>query len=132
MNWLDAVQNPHAVRTLFAAGPPLTGGRVVAVAVRRDGSPVEVRIDLPAFPDFPPQRWHPTFNTVQLHLDLFGPYSVRFDGTLDDSAVRADVSGDPATGFRLTLAGDSYTVEVRYSFGRIAGVSGYANAVPPM
>ena len=51
MHWLDAIQNPEAIKQIFDVPPTLGDVEVVSVLISRDGPTVEVHLALDETPN---------------------------------------------------------------------------------
>ena len=77
----------------------------MSVSVRDDGPTIQIRCQLPTFPDHPPVRWQRReYNAAVLELRLLAAASVRLEGwsnqnvgtvvlTRNGPAVRLEISG---------------------------------------
>lgn len=132
VHWLTGVNNPEAVRGLYRSDPELTGGRLVVVTVKANPASVGLWIDLPAYPDQPPERWvRNQANVAQIQIDLFDLQRFQCIGWPDPSPITATLTRDPAGQHTLTITSLTSQISVTYGFARIAHVSGYHDAEPP-
>lgn len=123
--WYENCANPQALRALYASSEGLDRVRLFAVVLRPDGRSVELRVELPRFPDHPPERWDPEANHVQVTLDLWSVEDLKLEGWTPESAGLLTLS--PA-GDALHLSFESQEVRItaRCGAARIARVSPYS------
>jgi hypothetical protein len=126
--WYELCVNPQALRALYDSAEGLDRVRLFAVALRQDGR-LELRVELPRFPDHPPERWHPEANRVQVALDAWSVQDVRIQGWAPESAGLLTLS---RAGDALDLAFQSEGVRItlRCGMARIAGFSPYTAGEP--
>lgn len=74
MSWTSLVQNPEGITSVYGGVvPPLTGVRIHALVLDREGPQLRVRFDLPVYPERAPKKWTvQRFNTVQVELAFGG------------------------------------------------------------
>ena len=79
--WWNAVENPLAVTNIYSEPPELAEVRIMHVEVDEQGPTALVKLELPAFPDKPPLRWHQHENNAAiLELRLFGISKLHLEG----------------------------------------------------
>ncbi|GGW58626.1 Imm50 family immunity protein [Streptomyces xantholiticus] len=68
-NWVDLIQNPQELKTLYPTSPPLHAVTLRSVHLNRYGHALTLRIDLPEFPPDPPVEWREAgFDRFQCQL----------------------------------------------------------------
>jgi hypothetical protein len=68
MAWYNLVQNPRAITALYTTVPELDSVHILEVGLNGRGW-IDIKIDLPSFPDNVPQRWKwQGYNRVLLSL----------------------------------------------------------------
>ncbi len=78
--WHQLCDNPQAIEHLYSRVPELDAIDVHEVALQRDGPCIQVRVELPVFPDRPPAKWPRSANAVQMTLALVGVSGLKLDG----------------------------------------------------
>ncbi|HSH70835.1 MAG TPA: Imm50 family immunity protein [Deferrisomatales bacterium] len=126
MEYRDSLQNPESLATLYAGMPALEGVTLREAAVQEDGPTLRLRFDLPSFPDTPPKRWHPSFNTAQVTLALFFVEDLEVRGfrTTNVGNLRLRREGDRV---RVSFQGDGCAVSANALLARVDTIAGYAN-----
>ena len=56
MAWYNLAQNPKAISTLYSTVPALDSVHILEVGLNGRGW-IDIKMDLPSFPDNVPQRW---------------------------------------------------------------------------
>ncbi len=77
--WQQYCDNPQAIEHLYGTVPALDTIDVHEVILQRDGPCVQLRVELPRFPDRPPAKWPRSANAVQMALALVGVSDLRLD-----------------------------------------------------
>ena len=77
--WHQHCDNPQAIEHLYHTGPALDAIDVYEIVLQRDGPFVQLRIELPTFPDRPPAKWPAAANAVQMTLTLVGVSELALD-----------------------------------------------------
>lgn len=99
------------------------------VALQRDGPRLQLRFDLPRFPDHPPARWHADANAVQVTVDfwMIEELIVNGWGTTNTGVLTLRPSSD---GLRVSFAASGASLSCRCSVARIVRVSEYTIEEP--
>jgi hypothetical protein len=126
--WYELCVNPQALRALYDSAEGLDRVRLFAVALRQDGR-LELRVELPRFPDHPPERWHPEANRVQVALDAWSVQDLRIQGWAPESAGLLTLSraGDALD---LSFGSEAVRITLCCEAARIAGFSPYSAGEP--
>ncbi|MFE2289681.1 Imm50 family immunity protein [Streptomyces sp. NPDC059452] len=133
-HWIDLVANPHPLKSLYSAVPPLQSVRLRSLHLDWRGPTLTLRIDLPSYPDHAPPDWSKYgHNTLQLHLRFLAVDDLILDGwipatpvdinfsRLDDRRIRTQV---PGTALDSTFTcSDSLIIGHLSSFRRTASGS---------
>ena len=77
---INEINNPKLVKAYYTSDPNLNGICLHEIIIHRDGPTLKLRFDLPEFPDKPPKKWHPEYNTAQMTLSLFGVEELNLSG----------------------------------------------------
>lgn len=80
MNWVDALDNPQAIRSLFRDVSALGPIELHEVLLDREGSVLRLRFDVPAVPSSMPRKWPKEANTTQFTLAAWGVGAVQLSG----------------------------------------------------
>lgn len=123
--WYESCDNPQALRELYASGEGLDRVHLFSVALRPDGRSVELRVELPRFPDHPPGRWDPQADRVQVTLDLWCVEALKVEGWTPESVGLLTLSraGDS---LHLSFASEAVRITARCGMARIARFSAYS------
>jgi hypothetical protein len=123
--WYESCLNPQALRALYASGEGLDRVRLFTVVLRPDGRSVQLRVELPRFPDHPPERWDAEASRVQVTLDLWSVADLKIEGWTPESAGLLTLSPD-GDALRLSFASEEVRITARCGAARIAGFSPYS------
>lgn len=122
--WYESCLNPQALRALYASGEGLDRVRLFTVVLRPDGRSVELRVELPRFPDHPPERWDAEASHVQVTLDLWSVADLKVEGWMPESAGLLTLSPNGDT-LRLSFESEEVRITARCGAARIARISPY-------
>ena len=124
--WFLNTDNPEAIQRLYDNQDGLERVELHEVVLQRDGPRLQLRFDLPRFPDHPPARWHPESNTVQVTLDLWGIEDLTLTGwgTHDVGELRLTRSNSTQ---HVAFEGAITRLTARFSIARVAKLSEYTN-----
>ncbi|MGE0128126.1 MAG: Imm50 family immunity protein [Blastocatellales bacterium] len=70
--WYQLCENPRAITERYKAEPADTPVVIHEVRLHEDGPLVQLKIDLPVFPEKPHPRWPVGANTLQVELNFWG------------------------------------------------------------
>jgi hypothetical protein len=127
MKWYQCADNPQAVSHLYSEVPPLHAVELVQIVLHEDGPRIELRGNLPQFPDAPPARWGLLkYNKVQLRLDFWIVDSIKIEGWTTHNIIDIEIEKNSVGHILLNAKGPGCNVELGCRFFKIAGVSGYA------
>lgn len=118
--WHQSCDNPQAIRELYASGEGLDRVRMCAVILHGDGPHLELRVELPRFPDHPPRRWlEPEANRVQVTLQVWFVEDLRVEGWTPRSSglFTLDRAGD---GLALAFESEAMRITARCASAWIA------------
>ena len=123
--WYEACDNPQAFRELYASGEGLDRVRLFAALLHGDGPHLELRVELPRFPDHPPARWRdPEANRVQVTVQVWSVRDLRIEGWTPESAglLTLDRASD---GLALAFQSETVRINARCASAWIARFSPY-------
>lgn len=107
MSWYHQCENPEAIDTLYKSAPLLDRWELREVTFHEDGPRIDLRADLPDFPDHPPQRWHSDFAVAQVAVSLIGVSDISFAGWAQNNDGFFTLFRESADTLRFTFEGDS-------------------------
>lgn len=127
-NWLELVENPQAILSLYDDAPSLKNVYIVEVKLCQDGPRVELRANIDQFPTYPPKRWESHgYNTTQVQLSLISLYSI--DISAWSSQNWADINIERREGrTEFTAHGSGCHLEVLCDFITIDSIHGYIDS----
>lgn len=129
MNWVDALDNPQAVVSLFGEAAGLSSVRLREACLHQDGPVLRLRFDAPAVPKNPPARWPQASNTTQVLLAAWQIHAVNIRGWAWD--IRGELSVTERDGGRvLVFAGSDCDISAGFGLLRAERISGYVDAPP--
>lgn len=126
MSWYHQCENPQAVDTLYSSAPTLERWKLREVSVHEDGPRVDLRADLPHFPDFPPERWHSEFTVAQVTVSLMGVTDFFFTGWAQNNEGVFTLSSESPDKLRFAFESNSAHLRGRCIMARVSKISGYA------
>lgn len=124
--WHTFSDNPLAIISLYNIVPELRSVRIAGITLQRRDPEIKLLIDLPSFPDKPPQKWKGLgYNTAQMELNLYLPNSVEIVGW--SSKVVVDIDFEQTQKDMLCIRANSQLcrLNIVYRAMRIGGFSGY-------
>jgi hypothetical protein len=130
--WYESCDNPQGFRELYASGEGLDRVRLFVAILHGNGPHLELRVELPRFPDHPPKRWRePDADRVQVTFHVWFVEDLRIEGWTPASSglLRLERAGDA-----LALAFESETVRItaRCASAWIAHFSPYRMGDPDL
>lgn len=126
--WYECCDNPEALASLYSAPSDLRQIELHEVRTHRDGPLVQLRFDLPAFPDRPPARWPDEVSVAQAVVDLWGVSNFMLDGWETDNRGELTIERLPDGGLLVVFESTVSRMHCRADAARIASVTGYAQA----
>jgi hypothetical protein len=93
MSWVQLVENPETITSIFEQFPVLDQVRILEIQLLQDGPVVSLRINLNEFPTSPPPKWLAgQVNRVQIQLSLIGIRDIQIAGWCTDNIGNLDIS----------------------------------------
>lgn len=127
--WYEACQNPHAIERLFASGEGLDRVALFEVCVDRDFTHLQLRVQLPRFPDSAPARWNPEANAVQVTVSFWSIDDLRLEGRSGQAIGHLSLSREGER-LRLGFASDTVRLSAWCELARIDRFSAYTDGLP--
>jgi hypothetical protein len=126
MNWLELVEHPKAVTTVFNDTPSLKSVEIISVLADRDGPTATIEIALNQPPAKLPQRWQRIkANAATLKLQLLGVESLVFSGWASENQGDVDIREGRSNEIIVQIKGATTRFKCRCRWMRIAGLTGY-------
>jgi len=126
--WHQFALNPQALEILYVDVPKLENAELFAINLNREGSKIEILLDLPKFPEKPSKRWNSEFNTVQLKLGFWIITNFEAKGWQSEMTVRIDM--EKKEDLINVFISDS-KIDLMFSFScemfRIENITAYQN-----
>ncbi len=129
--WLDLLENPQAISTLFGSAPSLDGVEIISTKLDRDGPTVDLSVALNEYPAHIPTKWRSLeADAVVLVLQLMALESLHIEGW--STTNRANISIVRRSGSQLELlaTADAFRMSCIFGFLRVAGISPYVRVSP--
>jgi len=124
--WHKRLMNPQAISSLFEAVPVLNCVRIKKLIISEVGPQLSIHIDLPRFPDFPPEKWFGmAYNKVHIQLDLFEISSLRISGWGVTNIASVEISDDGNGLLRFAAEGRRFSLSCGLFAARISRIAGY-------
>jgi hypothetical protein len=126
-NWLNAVENPKAITSLFEVVPSLEDVEISALNLDHGGPTMTLSILLRDSPTTLPVRWQARhFNATAIQLQVLGIESMKLEGWSTDNRVAITIEGSPGS---LTLramgSGSKLRLQCMCGWVNVAGVTPY-------
>jgi len=122
--WYEFVSNKQCLERLYREIPDLCDVRIESLDIDREGTRLTIAFDMPKYVDFPPQKWHPEYNTAFVELSLSGIESlkIKYSRVFLKSSVSVEKVSD---GFLCVNIRGGVTAEICVDSVHISKVSGY-------
>jgi hypothetical protein len=129
MHWLDAIQNPEAIKQIFEVPPTLGDVEVVSVLISRDGPTVEVHLALDETPNRLSARLKTIHaNAVTLKLQLLEVDELTLEGWATENRASIDIAANDAKNIEVSIKGSTMRFRCHCRWIRIDGVTPYRRA----
>jgi hypothetical protein len=123
--WSLSCDNPEAIARLYDSVVGLDRVELHELILHRDGPRLQLRFDLPRFPDHPPSRWQAGANTVQVTLDLWIIEDFLLEGWATSNVGEFALTPSPE-GIQVSFRTTSARLSARCVAARIVKVSEYS------
>ena len=124
--WYECCENVEAIDALYAVPPDLSTIELHEVRTQRDGPLLQLRFDLPVFPDRPPARWSDEATVAQAVVDFWGVSNFMLDGWETSNHGELTIEQLPEGVLLVAFESPVSRLHCRSSFARIASVKAYA------
>jgi hypothetical protein len=91
MKWYELALNPQSLASLYKTVPELVNVELFSLYLDREGSRIQILVDLPYFPDYPSTKWNEKFNSVQIQLTFIGVTNFEAKGWQTKMKVKIDI-----------------------------------------
>ena len=127
MHWIQNLDNPKAVSSIFPVLEDLSLVELHEVTVHRDGPLLRLRFDVQVIPKPLPERWPVETNAVQITLAAWGLDALRFTGwgTSNFGLLLVESKDNVRI---LSFMGETCEIEAQYTSLRVERVQGYVKA----
>ena len=126
VKWHQLALNPQALGTIYDDVPELENVDLFSINLDREASNIEIRFDLPRFPEHPSKRWSEEFNKAQLTLKFWTITNFKANGWQSDMMVQIDVEEKDGL-IKVVLANSR--IDLLFSFScemfRIENITAY-------
>lgn len=78
--WYERCVNPHGFERMYDSPEGLDRVELYEVVLRPDGRYLQLRVELPRFPERPPPRWDALANAVQVAVDFWSVEELSVEG----------------------------------------------------
>lgn len=123
--WPLRCENPEAIGRLYDSVADLDQVELHELMLQRDGPRLQLRFELPRFPDHPPTRWHADANVVQVTLDLWMIEDFALEGWQTSNVGVFALTPSPE-GLQVSFTTSNLRLRARCVAARIAKVSEYS------
>jgi hypothetical protein len=91
LRWHKLALNSQSLEALYDNVPELENVDLFSINLNREVSNIEIRFNLPRFPEHPSKRWHKKFNTAQLSLKFWTITNFEARGWQPNMRVEIDI-----------------------------------------
>jgi hypothetical protein len=129
MRWYELALNPQSLERLYDIVPELENVELFSINLSCENSRIQIRFDLPSFPENPPKKWHEEFNRAQIHLSFFDITDFEAKGW--HNSLKVKIALRRAEKFlRVIISNADSGIFFSFSCGcfRIERISGYRNS----
>jgi hypothetical protein len=131
--WIDKLDNPEAIMSLFEVPPSLNEVEIISITLSRDGPAMLLAIGLCEPPSKPSRRLQRIkANAVSVKLQLFVVENLRLEGWVTDTRVRLHIGGERGGNITVSAAGPGVTISCSCRFLSVQGVTPYYREKPPV
>ena len=116
-SWHNLALNPEAIANLYNYVPYLENVELFSLLMNRDGPQISASLKLSRYPDKPPKRWLPEFNTVQVHLNFIDISNFMARGLYTEMKVDVRIKRDSNTGLKVHFKGLDNNMDVSFDSG---------------
>jgi hypothetical protein len=129
--WLDKLENPEAITSVFETAPSLEDVELLSVTLSQDGPTMLLVIALNESPSKPSPRWQRAQpNAVSVKLQLFVVENIRLEGWATDTKVRIDIEGERGGNITVTAVGLRVKLTCSCRFCSVKGITPYHTEKP--
>ncbi|MEU7591020.1 Imm50 family immunity protein [Micromonospora sp. NPDC049230] len=126
--WLDLVEDPRGVRSIYGADNPPSLEKILLheVVLQRDGPSAVLRFDLPEFPTNAPRKWRDQgFNVVQVGLTMIGIKDLSLAGWNHCGWASMELASQDDS-LMLEVLWGSARIQVQADAAAVTSISAYA------
>jgi len=124
LDWVDALDNPQAIRSLFCDLSTFSEIRLYEISVNREGPVLRLRFDVPVVPAPLPKKWPDGANTTQITVAAWGLGALRLKGWTTDVCGDLSVSRI-GNEMHIKIAGPTSQFKATFTCLHLERVSGY-------
>lgn len=124
--WIDRIENPEAVRSLFPDATGIEHLDVHEMTLHRDGPSLRIRADLLRFPDKPPARWPVGANRAQVTIALHAVRDLSIDGVATNMHGVFDLVHE-SDALRFELRASGFHLRGTCGMARLDSITGYVD-----
>ncbi|WP_434385794.1 Imm50 family immunity protein [Melittangium boletus] len=130
MDWIDVLDRPVFLRTLFPVAPPLRKVRIFELRLHQDGPRVMLRFDLNDFPAEPPEKWVAAkANTAQVTLGCTGVRDLEIQGWTVDNLADIEMVREAPGRLSLSAVAPGFLLKAHCQVIWTDSVSGYTRSL---
>ena len=124
MNWVESLENPQAVSSLFSRAPDFSHIELHEVWLGRDGPVLRLRFDVTMVPSPLPRKWPKGSNTTQFVVAAWGIGSLQLTGwgTSMHGRLAVALVGPEA---KLTFFSSECELNASFTALRVEKITGY-------
>ena len=129
-DWLEYLDNPEAVLSLFKEVPLLDQPEIIGVELSRDGPQCSIALSLSAYPTVPPARWiRQKANAIALTIELTGVVEISILGWSTVNCVAVSFSRNGDQKLLVQAMGPTTRIEILCGWARVAKLNPYLRAL---
>lgn len=130
MKWYELALNHQSLESLYDIVPELEFVELFSICLTRDNSRIQVRFNLPNFPDRPPKKWHKEFNTAQAQLEFFDVTRFEAKEWHNNMQVKINIEKIEKS-LRVVISNPELNLFFSFlcEFFRVEYITGYTNTI---
>lgn len=130
MTWIDSLENPEAVKSVFGITPSLDSIDLILITMNRDGPTVTLNIALNETPSTSSAKWQKIgANAVTLDLQLLAVETLSVDGWSSDTNVKLKIDQSDDGKIRVLALGTRIKLDCTCRFIKVHSITGYRRVV---
>ena len=123
--WYNNIKNPQAILSVYSVPPDLSQVGISSIIIDYDTWKITLYLELPAFPDKPPKKWHEDCDFARVSIDCYEIEDLKMSGTPSLNAVIFSINKLNEMQSVVSLKGESFEFSFKASIISIVGIEGH-------